>query len=78
MNFYWQFLQGVGIGLVLLAIFLLTYKTWTLGVEEKDFHIICLGNHQYYRANFSVKGMVAIRLNNDGKPVRCVKDMISD
>ncbi|MBC8179978.1 hypothetical protein H8E88_02530 [candidate division KSB1 bacterium] len=47
------------------------YKTWFLGSNESDYEIICIGGHEYYRASFAYKGLLSIRLNNDGTPIRC-------
>lgn len=47
------------------------YKTWALGSDEDDYGVICIGGHEYWRANFTVKGFLAVKLNNDGTPVKC-------
>ena len=44
---------------------------FTLGDKEEDYSIICIGGHEYYRANFMNKGFLGIRLNYDGKPIKC-------
>ena len=49
----------------------ITYRTWTLGGSEKDYNIVCIGGHQYYRANYAHKGFLGIRLSSDGKPLKC-------
>ena len=47
------------------------YKVWTLGEDEEDYEIICLGGHEYWRANFAAKGFLAVKLTDDGRPVEC-------
>jgi len=47
------------------------YKTYTLGSDQNDYEILCLDDHQYWRANFMAKGFLAIKLNDEGKPVKC-------
>jgi len=51
----------------------LSVKMWFLGDDESDYDIICLGGHEYYRANFLQKGFMAIRMTGEGKPVQCQK-----
>jgi hypothetical protein len=47
------------------------YKLWTLGSHEDDYEIICLGGHEYWRANFAVKGFLAAKLMDNGQPSKC-------
>ena len=49
----------------------ITYKTWIVGGTNKDYHIICINGHEYYRANFAHKGFLGIHLNDDGTPIKC-------
>lgn len=58
---------------VCLVIFLgfMANKVWTLGANEDDYKVICLGGHQYWRANFAAKGFLAVKLNGDGTPAKC-------
>ncbi len=44
------------------------YKAVTLGGDEADYEVICLGGHEYWRASFTV---LAVKLNNDGTPATC-------
>jgi hypothetical protein len=55
---------GFGFGTML-------HHIWTLGDNESDYSIVCLGGHQYWRANFATKGFLGIRLDDTGKPVAC-------
>ncbi len=52
----------------------MAYKGWTTGGTEDDYEIICLGGHQYYRANFAQKALLGIRLTDDGKPIKCDRE----
>ena len=52
----------------------MAYKGWTTGGTEDDYDVICLGGHQYYRANFAQKALLGIRLTDDGKPVKCDRE----
>lgn len=58
---------------VVIGLGSLGYHTWTLGDEESDYGIVCLGGHQYWRANFAAKGFLGIKLDSAGKPVVCGK-----
>lgn len=59
------FIAGVGGGTALLV------KSWTTGGSESDYETICLGGHQYYRANWANKALLGIVLTDEGKPVNC-------
>ena len=52
-------------------LFFTVQRLWTLGDNPDDYEIICLGSHQYWRANFMNKGLLAIKLDDSGKPVFC-------
>jgi len=45
-----------------------------LGKSNNDYSLVCIGGHEYYHASFATKGFLAIKLNDDGKPIRCVND----
>lgn len=68
-------ITGIIIFIFIILFFLtvgrIAYKTFTLGANEKDYTIVCIEGHQYYRANLLNKGFLGIRLDNDGKPVNC-------
>ena len=66
-----QFLYGTAVAVVFAVIAGIAYYTWTLGSDEDDYHIVCISGHEYYRANFAYKMAVSIKLNDDGKPVKC-------
>ena len=57
--------------MILILIGWVTYTLWTLGDDEKDYGIVCLGGHEYYRANFANKGFLGIKLDDNGKPCKC-------
>jgi len=52
------------------AVYIFT-KSWNLGKTESDFAILCLNNHEYFRASFGTKGFLAINLDDNGKPIMC-------
>jgi hypothetical protein len=56
---------------VLLVTGSAVYKLWTLGSNEDDYEIICLGGHEYWRANFAAKGFLAVKLLDNGQPSKC-------
>ncbi len=64
----------VAVVLVLSFAGWMAYKNWTTGGDESDYEIICLGGHQYYRANWVQKALLGIRLTDDGKPVNCDRE----
>lgn len=69
--------EGIICSLILLVILFfigpVVYKTWSLGSSEKDYTVVCIGGHEYYRANFANKGFLGIRLHSNGMPVKCEK-----
>ena len=50
------------------------YRYTTLGNKNSDFKKICIEEHIYYKASFVSKGFMAIKLDTDGKPIKCVKN----
>ena len=66
-----QFIYGTVMVAILAVAASIAYYTWTLGSDEDDYHIVCIGGHEYYRANFAYKGFLGIKLNDDGKPIKC-------
>lgn len=60
--------------LVILILFFISFIIWhhqTLGNKSSDYHTICIEKHEYYRISFFTKGFLAIKLDNNGKPVSC-------
>jgi len=55
----------------IIGVIVLSYKNWTLGDDETDYEIVCVGGHQYYRANWANKALLGIKLTDEGKPVKC-------
>ena len=35
------------------------------------YNLICIGGHQYWQRNFCKGGVLANRLDDDGKPIKC-------
>ncbi len=52
----------------------MVHRVWTLGSNAKDYQIICLTDHQYWQTNFAAKSTLAIRLDDEGKPIPCVNN----
>jgi len=69
---YWA---GIGVVICTCAFVMFSgwffYKNAYIGSKQSDYEIVCIYGHQYYRANFFSKGLLAIRLNDRGEPVRC-------
>lgn len=61
----------IGILIILGGSLYLVQRAWSLGEKPEDYKIICLGGHQYWRANFMNKGLLGINLNDSGKPILC-------
>ena len=59
------------IGLIVFVSYYFAEKTWSLGDDKSDYKIICLGDHEYWRANFMNKGLLGIKLDDSGKPIIC-------
>jgi hypothetical protein len=60
--------------IVLVLLSLISWLLWTqysIGKQQSDYKIVCIYGHEYYRANFTTKGFLGIKLNADGKPVQC-------
>ena len=73
----WPIAEILVIGVLIVVISVggwMAYKGWTTGGSEDDYEIICLGGHQYYRANFAQKALLGIRLTDDGKPIKCDRE----
>ena len=51
-------IYGTALVVVLTIAGVMGYKSWTLGESEEDYSIVCIGGHEYYRANFSNKGFL--------------------
>ena len=67
-------IDKIGVGIVIMFVIFagwMATKTWTLGNTEDDYEIVCLGGHEYYRANFAAKGFLGIKLDSNGKPLNC-------
>lgn len=58
---------------LIVSVIYIAHETWTLGDKEADYKIVCIGGHEYYWANFAYKGLLGIRLSNNGKPIKCNK-----
>lgn len=41
------------------------------GTTESGFDMICIENHIYYQDDSGYNGYLAIKLDDDGKPVKC-------
>ena len=69
-----------GYAVLLIALFIFVgwsvYRQITLGSESSDYKTICIGKskygHEYYRANFFGKGFLALNVDDDGKPFKCI------
>lgn len=46
-------------------------RMWVSGSSEDDYRIVCIGGHEYYRTNFFYKTTLAIRMDDNGKPIQC-------
>jgi hypothetical protein len=57
---------------IVFALWMLS-EVWALGKKSKDFEIVCINGHEYYRASFGSKGYLAIKLDYDGKPCNCIE-----
>ena len=62
---------GLLFALVMTFVVVMVVKAWTTGGSESDYETICLGGHQYYRANWANKALLGIKLTDEGKPVNC-------
>lgn len=59
---------------VMLALIPIAYYNFTLGSDESDYEIVCVYGHEYYRANFMTKIALGIKLDVNGKPIKCKGD----
>lgn len=57
--------------LLVITVFVIR-NTWTLGATDDDYEIVCIGGHEYNYASFAAKGFLAIKLDDDGKPIKCI------
>ncbi len=58
-----------------IAIFGLTFSIWfqscQVGKNAKDYNTICVEGHEYYHINSFGKMGFGIKLDNNGKPIKC-------
>ena len=50
----------------------LSYTGITEGRESGDYDPICIHGHMYWTATFGMKGMLAIQVDDEGRPISCV------
>lgn len=62
--------MALGVAIVSFVVFGVV-KSWTTGGSESDYETICIGGHQYYRANWANKALLGIKLTDEGKSVNC-------
>lgn len=67
-NFY--FVAAFIIGVILLLVSLI-HNSWTNGNNEKDYDIVCIHGHEYYRSSSGTKGYLGIKLTDAGIPIKC-------
>ncbi len=51
----------------------LAVKVWYTGTNPSHYKHICLEGHTYHVANFMSKIATAIKLDDDGKPIKCTE-----
>ncbi len=62
------------VGLLIAIVFIgyMWYTSSTLGKVDSDYSTVCIGGHEYNRGSFASKGFLAIKLTDDGKPIKCI------
>jgi hypothetical protein len=40
-------------------------------VRQETYQTICLGGHEYYQAHFAGAAVLALKVDNKGKPIWC-------
>ena len=67
------YITCLGIFVIVFIIFgfWMLYKNFNLGSKESDYEILCLNNHEYFKASFYTKGYLSINLNDSGLPIKC-------
>lgn len=58
------------IGFMAIIVFL-WIKIWNTGTSADSYNKICIEGHTYHVANFMAKVSTAIKLDDEGKPVKC-------
>lgn len=66
---------GFVYGLIFVVIMgiaaMVSFKGMQEGRGGDDYEHICIHGHSYWVATFGMKGMLAIHVDDDGKPVKC-------
>lgn len=60
--------------LIVVILVILGYagvKVWTLGSRPSDWTLVCIQGQEYHVASFGVKGMAALKVDDEGRPVPC-------
>lgn len=65
----------VGYWLAIICIFMLltglSIRGCKLGTNPDDYENICIEGHVYHTVNFGQKMALAIKLDDEGRPVKC-------
>ena len=62
---------GIVIVILVVIVGVTWFKTSRLGSKSSHYKEVCIQGHTYYRANYMGKMGLTIKLDDNGRPVKC-------
>jgi len=59
------------IGIIFIILAGVSIRGCKMGTDPTDYESICIEGHVYHTVNFGQKMAVAIKLDDDGRPIKC-------
>lgn len=56
---------------IFLFLFLAGVRSCKMGTDSLDYEYICIEGHIYHTVNFGQKMAIAIKLDDEGRPIKC-------
>ncbi len=57
--------------IVIIVSLVFSFKSCSKGKDPSDYEYICIEGHTYHTVNFGQKMAIAIKLDDEGRPVKC-------
>ncbi len=61
----------VNITIIFIILLSMGVRSCKIGTDPDDYEDICIEGHVYHTVNFGAKMAVAIKLDDNGRPVKC-------
>ncbi len=72
MNWEDNIIYGLVIGIICGVLVGIWYKMAHLGSKSEHYKEVCIQGHTYYRASYMGQMGLTIKLDDNGKPVKCI------